>query len=467
MPAPASTARPSPPSDLAFTCALLLVALLPRLFVALAWSREPVWDGHYYHLGAARIAEGLGYSEDVLRGGVPVWRPWCHYPVGYSGFLALAYRLFGDGIRTAPLANAVVGALLAAVVHRLALRAMTLGRARVAGGIVALHAGLIAYSAVLMSEVLCALLVFTAAWVGTRRATLGAAATAGLLLGLATLVRPASILAAPLAVLLIPAPRRFAVARAVVVVAAALLTVAPWTLRNCRVMDGCAFVSTNFGWNLAIGALTPNGRFHPLRASDGCPVVTGQVQQDRCWAAVGRETIRRDPAAWLARIPAKLSQTYDHESFAIEYLREADPASWSEPRRVAGRALLGGLHQLLLVAALLGGLSLPSRRRLGAVGALVQGVLVLATLGYSLLAFSGDGHPFWPVALAIPLLGLLPLPGSPPRGPVERFALAWVLVTSVTHAVFFGDDRYHLVVTPALALLAAQALRRLGPRTAP
>ena len=54
------------PEDVAFAWALGMVAFLPRLFVAVAWSREPVWDGHYYHLGASRIARGLGYSEDVM-----------------------------------------------------------------------------------------------------------------------------------------------------------------------------------------------------------------------------------------------------------------------------------------------------------------------------------------------------------------------------------------------------------------
>jgi hypothetical protein len=33
------------------------------------------------------------------------------------------------------------------------------------------------------------------------------------------------------------------------------------------------------------------------------------------------------------------------------------------------------------------------------------------------------------------------------------------LTTVVTHAVFFGEDRYHVVVTPVLALLAAGAFR--------
>ena len=30
-----------------YTLAVALIALLPRLYVAIAWSKEPVWDGHY------------------------------------------------------------------------------------------------------------------------------------------------------------------------------------------------------------------------------------------------------------------------------------------------------------------------------------------------------------------------------------------------------------------------------------
>jgi len=37
--------------------------------------------------------------------------------------------------------------------------------------------------------------------------------------------------------------------------------------------------------------------------------------------------------------------------------------------------------------------------------------------------------------------------------------------TLFTHAVFFGEDRYHVVVTPVLALLAAAALRPVVHRT--
>jgi hypothetical protein len=82
-------------SDWVFTVIIAIIALLPRLYVALVWAKEPVWDGHYYHFGATRIAEGLGYSEDVIRQGLKVWKPWTHYPVGYSGFLAIFYAILG------------------------------------------------------------------------------------------------------------------------------------------------------------------------------------------------------------------------------------------------------------------------------------------------------------------------------------------------------------------------------------
>jgi hypothetical protein len=34
-----------------------------------------------------------------------------------------------------------------------------------------------------------------------------------------------------------------------------------------------------------------------------------------------------------------------------------------------------------------------------------------------------------------------------------------VLVTALTHMIFFGEDRYHLVIAPVFCALAAAALR--------
>lgn len=448
-------------SDAPFTIALGLVALLPRLFVAIAWAREPVWDGHYYHFGAERIAAGLGYSEDVTIAGHLVWKPWSHYPVGYSGLLSFFYRLFGSGLLVAPVVNALTGALTVIIVHRLARYYLSPGRARVAGGIAALHPGLIAYSAVVMTEPLAALLVLGAALAALRwRGRWRAAVLAGALLGLAVLVRPSSLLAAPLLALTQPRPVWRAALSGAVATVMALLVVTPWSLRNCRTMDGCALVSTNGGWNLAIGAITTTGRFTTLRASDGCPVVTGQVQQDRCWAQVGRDLIRANPGRWLAMIPKKLGETFDHESFAIEYLREANPAAWPEERRAAGRGLLTLFHRLLMIAAALGVVAAPRRERARGVDWATQLTLATLILLAGVYALTSLAHPFYWFAIAAPLIAALPFGGRPEQGPVGRFALGLIASTVLVHAVFFGDDRYHLIITPVLCLLAAAALRQ-------
>jgi hypothetical protein len=232
-------------------------------------------------------------------------------------------------------------------------------------------------------------------------------------------------------------------------------------------MDGCALVSTNGGWNLAIGAFPrATGRFETLKATDGCPIVTGQVQQDRCWRDEGLRWIVDRPRHWLGLIPDKLSFTFDHESFPMGYLGEADPKDWPEARKAAGRDLLSGVHRALLAVAALGVVAWPFARRMDLRARLVQGLLVVVVLVLGAQALWADTHPAWMLAVFLPVAALLPLPGRPKNGGVVGY-LAWAVASvAITHAVFFGEDRYHMVVTPALCLLAACALRAPAARDA-
>ena len=465
------TARRPFVSEAAFGAGLFVLALVPRLWVALAWAGEPVWDGHYYDFGARRIAQGVGYSDDLASAtGQLVWHPWCHYPVGYSAFLAIFYRLFGSSHAVAAVADALVGAALAVVTWALARHALSRGRARACGLVVALHPGLVLYAALLMSEPLAALLTLTAFWLAVRdRDARRGIVLGALVLGVAALVRPQALLCAPFLslTLLGPSPprprvpwRRLALG-AVAASALALLPVLPWTARNCRVMDGCALVSTNAGWNLAIGAFPrATGRYETLRSSDGCRDVTGQVQQDRCWLEYGAAQIRARPWRWLGLIPAKLGFTFDHESFEVEYLHEARPEAWPEPRRVQARGLTTLVHRLLLSAAALGCIAFPVSRRPRAAGA--QGALLVGAACLVAVAFAVDVPTFWPVAVFVSVAPWVPFPGRPDVPPALLLAVALLATTVLTHAVFFGEDRYHVVVIPVLAMLAAAALR---PRT--
>ncbi len=463
----------------ALACVVLfVVAWVPRMLAVRAWAAEPVWDGHYYDFGAHRIAAGLGYSDDLVVGATKVWHPWCHYPVGYSGFLALAYRLFGESPHVANLANVAVGSLLAVMTFLLAREALPRSRAVLAGALVALHPGLVLYGALVMSEPLAALLVLVAFWIALRATRAErpwlAMSTAGLVLGLGVLVRPQALLCAPFLALAFPAARlRDRLLAAVLACAATLVPVLPWTARNCKVMDACALVSTNAGWNLAIGAFPrATGRFETLRSSDGCREVTGQVQQDRCWMQYGLVHIRQDPWRWLSLVPAKLSFTFDHESFPVEYLREARPAAWPEDKRSGARTVLTTFHRLLCVVSPLAFVAflVPRRRarepRADGRARVVQTALLGSVALAAVVGLSASSPVVWPLVLLTCVLAVVPLPGRPPVPPAIGLGVVLLASTVVAHAVFFGEDRYHVVVIPVLALLAASALRSPETRAA-
>jgi 4-amino-4-deoxy-L-arabinose transferase-like glycosyltransferase len=474
------SARPRP--EASFPLVVFVVALAPRLLAAYFLAGQAVWDGHYYDFGARRIAAGAGYSDDVTIAGQILWHPWCHYPVGYSAILAPLYRWVGANANAhvAPVFNAFTGALLAAVTWALGRHALSEARARVAGWIVALHPGLILYSVLVMTEPLAALLTLTAFWLAVRDVRPRRGLVVGaLVLGGAALVRPQALMCAPFLALVVlgepGAARRWQTLAtgALAASAIALVPVLPWTARNCRVMDGCALISTNAGWNLAIGAFPrATGRFETLRASDGCRDVTGQVQQDRCWLWYGLEQIEGHPGHWLGLIPAKLGYTFDHESFAVEYLREARPQDWPEPTRVGVRSITTLVERLLVCAAALGTVALVSRPRTRAerLAAAVQGVVLALVAGLVLVACT-QPPAFWPLVLVASVVPWLPLPGRAAWPAGLKLPVALLGTTVLTHAVFFGEDRYHIVVVPVLALLVAAAGRRpafsaVSPRSA-
>ena len=226
--------------------------------------------------------------------------------------------------------------------------------------------------------------------------------------------------------------------------------IAPWSVRNCLELDGCALISTTVAWNgPVIGALSETGRFRPLTPEDGCRDIDGPVAQDRCWADRGMQAIESDPWRWLARIPDKLRHTYNHESFAVAYLAEAQPAAWDEARKFRAMNLITGLHHLLCFIAALSAVSRVgwrSGRQAWAQLALVGGLLVFGAYALSL-----PDKPLYWIAVAIPVLALLRLPGSPPLDGGLAYLYGLLALTSLTHMIF-GDDRYHLTISPVLFL---------------
>jgi 4-amino-4-deoxy-L-arabinose transferase-like glycosyltransferase len=445
-------------SDRAFAWLLLGVALLARVGVGGAVPHDPVWDGVFYHEGALSLARGEGYSKPGSHHDERLI-PRSHYPVGYSVLLAGAYTLFGPGQGSALLANALVGTLIPLLGFGLARRSLNRGRARVAGIVLALHPGLLLYGAIEMTELLAACLVLLSAYCAMTwggRAW-GVAAT-GVAVGLSILVRPQSLLVAPLLTLVFRGNKRQRLQRGGVACLVGLMFVAPWTLRNCRALGSCAFVSTNGGWNLAIGALTADGGYRTLGPTDGCSGSLGPVAEDSCWAKLALKTIASDPLHWLSLAPGKLRHTYDYEAFAVAYLAEAHPITWPAARRRFAMSFTSQLHHLLVFAAALSAVAFFWPREWRRHSA--QAALITLLLGFELFARCTAARPLYWVAVALPVLGWWRLPRAPARIPLLEYLWGWLAITSLTHVLFFGSDRYHMVITPALCVLAAAALRR-------
>jgi Dolichyl-phosphate-mannose-protein mannosyltransferase len=429
--------------------AVLGAALAARLaVVAWAWSRfPPVEDGHYYDVLAARLAQGLGYTWLWPDGAVTYA---AHYPVGYPALVAVAYRVLGAAPGIAMLLNAAIGAAAAGAAWWLATEAATTRwRPLGAGLAVALHPALVAYTPALMTEGVAAALVVLAAAMAVQARRQARPwrwlVAAGVVAGIATLVRPQSILLAPVLgafTVTVDGAWRERAIRAALVSAVALACVAPWTARNCVHMHRCALVSVNGGWNLLIGAQTTTGSWDELRVPPECATVWDEAAKDACFERAARETIAAAPLAWLARAPAKLATTFDYFGAAPWYLHASDAAAFGDDAKVALGTAETIASRLLLAAALVacalaGGPNLGARRVLGAAGALT--------------AFLRHG---WPAYLVLVAAAALLGRRAWARGPLAvPFGACVIALTALVHAVFFGAGRYGLAVVPFVALV--------------
>lgn len=472
--------------DRYFLLVIVVLAFAIRWEIARRYSGEAVWDGHYYEYYARRIADGFGYTDSRIVDQIDVGHASCHYPVGFSAALGALYWLFGQKPTVIWAFNALTGAAVVGLGFVLARHALGAGRdgvwrARIAALLLCFHPGLCIQSALVMSEGLATATTLASLVIAISLRARGRPWTGALLgavcLGVSALVRPPALFLVPF---LLPWDAPWTLAKqltssvwvrrgvgVVVLCAAALVPILPWTARNCRAMDGCALVSTNGGWNLAIGAFPrATGRFETLRSSDGCREVTGQVQQDRCWMSYGLGQVRSAPLHWLGLIPAKLHYTFDHESFPIEYLHEAKPAAWPDAVRAGGRELLTTFHRVLVLLAAAAMVRVPSfsrrprARRLRENEAVRAGVIVFAILALAYLGFSADDPWVWPLALIAGIAPFVPTADRQSDPFAMKLAGALVLTVAATAIVFFGEDRYHMVASPALCVLAAAGFRR-------
>ncbi len=389
----------------------LAATLGVRLALALLLPITPAWDGVLYARLAAHLAAGDGY---VISAPIGPSLPTAFYPVGYPAAVAALVPI----TRSVPVAARAVNLLAAALA---CLSAVALGRhlggpraGHTAGLGYALYPGAVLWSAATMTETLNGALLAAACAAALvprarRNPWLGPVLSA-VLTAAATLVRPQSLLAAPLAGALGGrGGLRSRALRAAAVTAIALALVAPWTARNARAVGGCALVSTNGGSNLLIGTFPEvRGGYRRPTRRDGCGAEPDEFRRDRCMSALAVQHIRVHPLAWVEGGLQKLARTFLWEHDPVTYLLRAHPG--------VGRPVPFGLA-----------------------------VAVCTTTWWALV--------------------LLAVRGARRAGAAAALPVAVTLAVAATHAVFLGADRYHLALVPLLVPLAAVGLSTLwAPR---
>ncbi len=439
------------------TLFVVLAALGARLaWVAWAGRTFPAAaDGVYYDTLAQRLAHGDGYTWAWPDGSVTYA---AHYPVGYPAILAAAYAVLGASPIVAGLVNALIGAAAAGALHRLLLAATGRVAAYVGAVVVAVHPALVPYTSAIMTEGVTAGLVVIAAALaaGARREDedrergggrrLAWLVSAGLALGVATLVRPQCLVLAPLLGALAlgsGARARARLAAAALVAAVAVGTCLPWTARNCARMDRCALVSVNGGWNLLIGAQTTSGAWAEVDVPPECRTVWDEAGKDRCFERAGLAVIARAPGVWLAAAPKKLAVTFDYFGAAPFYLHASNGAVFRDVDKLA----LGVVETLAVRLLLLGALAAMAR---------IDGprARTRAWLAAIAAVFTFVQHA-WPAYLALTVLvALLGRRRVAELPLIVPWAAVVVAATALAHAAFFGAGRYGLVTVPLVTALA-------------
>jgi 4-amino-4-deoxy-L-arabinose transferase-like glycosyltransferase len=237
---------------------LLAVALALRLTtVALTFNTPTTLDPADFSHVAVSIASGHGYppANRAPGGGPSAFRP-----PGYPVFLATVYAIVGhEAPSIGRLVGAVMGTLSVALIGLIALRLWGRRVGTLALGIAAVAPPLVILSTALISEALFVPVVLAAVATAlearrSERRYRWAIAT-GILVGLATLTRTNGlILLIPFALAVAPARSRRrlrAWTPSAILVLAAVLTVAPWTVRNWIEMHAFIPVSDESGYTLA------------------------------------------------------------------------------------------------------------------------------------------------------------------------------------------------------------------------
>lgn len=475
---------------------VLLASALLKLLLALEFARlAPRYDEvDFLAFGERTAAVG---RTDLFRA------------PGYQVFVALGLTLGGGpiGVR---LLQVLVSVATSLVVYR-SLRRLAGERAALAGGaFVAFYPSHVAFSHLLWAETLFLLPVvgaFDRLLAADSRGSWRTAGLAGVLLGVASLVRSVGVVLLAASCVWLLWPRRRQLAPVAALAGGAALVILPWSIHASSRAGRPMLIDGNAGYNLfsgnnrwippglqgtwSLGLGLGNGveetRAAQLRRKGASPELAWiapeagwRIEVEREMRAAGiadpesfaaadwfrdhalREIVR-DPIGALARIPLKLSCWWAPDFFLPRHLLR----DWYGPlprpigAGVAALAMLASAVPLLLGPAALAALP-RSRFRSLALAWLASAALIHALT----FAVSRMHQPFVPLlAMAVCLAWLDPGGASPPRRLVRRglpvlgLALAtWILSAPAVFGLYLSPGPRYAALARVLGVLGETSL---------
>lgn len=344
---------------LATLIAILLLGL--GLRANEAWDeRGPVYDARAYAEIALHLERGDGFTVGAI-----ATQPSSNYSPGLPLLVAGAYKATG-GVheRLARLVLAAIGALAALFAYLIGRRLSGPAAGLIGAAAVAIYPALLEYQGMLMSEPLAATLLSGAIlamfWAADPLSSGDSPQPwrwllPGALLGALALTRPEYLGVTVLLALVVLARglrgnRRASLAQAAIMLAAALVVIAPWTIRNANALDRFVPISTGGGQVLFAGTYLPSdgdpervgaevvarhpGIFDPAEArqlrleqilSRLAAARYPDLETDKALSRMGREqlwdAISEEPAQYAGFVATKVGRVWFHP--AREVMRSA------------------------------------------------------------------------------------------------------------------------------------------------
>lgn len=318
----------------------LVLALALCLRLAWAWWVPviPLSDSEAYNILAKNLVQHgtFGWSADNLT---------AFWPPGTTFLHATLFWVFG--VRYEPIIAMNIALSLGIIWISASLAARFWGQqvALISALILAVWPTLVMYPTILASELPFLFLTLLAmnVWFHGKQKPIAKALFCGLVLGLASLIRPQALLLPvvfAIGFILTQNPSPSTLKSQIKCVALAglaiALVVAPWIWRNHQVY-GEPVLTTNGGITLWMGN-TPgtDGRYMPMPESVSHLAGT---EQARVLAEEAKNYIMQDPAAFLVRAARKLVILYSNESVGVHWnalgIHEAFGPHWeSKLKRV-------------------------------------------------------------------------------------------------------------------------------------